>query len=132
MMRRWIIILLVGAALFAWGWFYGPRARQERGTQKAEARLRELEPKLAADPRFALVGLRVTTHPRLTVYGEVADAAALNDVMALTATPPDHDYEFFFNVRINPPAASGPAGGAATQPVGRKSHAAQGNPDHGH
>jgi hypothetical protein len=98
-----------GAVALMWGWLDGPAARQRRGMDAAGAFARQLAPKLAADPRFALVDTGVTTHPALRVYGEVPDEQSLRELNALVAAPPDARYRVMVSVKVAGAAASRPA-----------------------
>lgn len=112
MSGRLIVILAIGAVVLVWGLVDGPAARQRRGIGAASAFARQLAPTLAADPRFASVDIRVTTHPALSVYGEVPDEQSLHDLDALVAAPSDakyRKYRVMVNVKV--------AGAAATQPA---------------
>jgi len=109
MIRRLVIILSIGAVALLWGWLDGPAARQERGIKAAEAQKLQLQPRLAADPRFATVELSVRTNPALVVYGTVGDEQALRDLKATVVIPPDADYGLMFNVGVDRDAATKPA-----------------------
>jgi hypothetical protein len=109
MIRRLVIILSIGALALIWGWLDGPAARQERGIKAAEAQKLQLEPRLAADPRFVAVDLSVRTNPALVVYGTVRDEQALRDLKSIVVIPPDAKYGLMFNVDVDRDAATKPA-----------------------
>jgi hypothetical protein len=110
MFRRLVIILSIGAVALVWGWLDGPAARQERGIQAAEARKLQLQPRLAADPRFAAVDMSVRTSPELVVYGTVGDEQALRDLKSIVVIPPDANYRLNMQVKVDKGAATKPGG----------------------
>jgi hypothetical protein len=101
--------LSVGAVALIWGWLDGPAARQERGIKAAEAQNLQLQPRLAADPRFAAVDLDVSTRPALMVFGTVGDEQALRDLKSIVVIPPDANYGLMFNVDVKRDVATKPA-----------------------
>lgn|SRR5690606_109680 len=98
--RRLLGILAVGAVLIAWAALDGPRARQDRAIKRATSWWNQVEPKVAADPRFASIRLSVSTAPTFIVFGEVPDAKARDDLRAMTMPPADLYTDFRFQVRI--------------------------------
>jgi hypothetical protein len=109
MSRRLIVILAIGAVALVWGWLDGPAARQQRGMEAAHALQLQLQPQLAADPRFSSVDLGVSTHPALFARGEVSDEQALRDLKSIIVIPPGANYRLIFNVKVDKDAATRPA-----------------------
>src|SRR5437016_1368505 len=109
MFRRLIIILAVGAIALTWGLLDGPAARQKRGMEAAQALAQKLQPRLAADPRFASIDVGVRTHPALYVQGTVPDENALRALKAIVVLPADANYRLIFSVMVIETAATRPA-----------------------
>jgi hypothetical protein len=87
------------------GW---PAARQERGIKAAHAQQLQLQPRLAADPRFASVDLDVSTQPALVAFGTVRDDQALWDLKSIIVIPSDANYRLIFRVDVDKEAATRP------------------------